>query len=638
LPLLFFTLLIAPTGLVVQTVAQADSGLPANTAPSTITGDPEVHQVLTASSGTWTNAVSFTYQWQRCPGAAYDVDVADSANALWMLYDSVVSTSALDGTDNGYDGTVSGGVSFGHQGPFADGSTAASFDGSTGSVQIPATAFPAGSSVISLEAWVKAPSTTTTGGIISLGGTSSGADVELSLAGGNMRFRITPKLSIGTGLLSHGAANDGQWHYWIGTYDGTTMSLYRDGVLDSSWAPLTTTIGTGGTATLGYSQYSHQYFSGDIAGSAVYSSALSPAQIGSHYAEAVPTCTNISGAVSPAYNPQAADVSQDLRVVVTATNGSGSATTNSATTRPAYAAYSYAEARALGYDVAPTPAEQGLPACSTADDPGYATAADAEAAAQQAPEQAVCALDPTNDTIIVGGAEAQRPAASATGKRYAGDRSTFGFRGVRATIEVTDPTITPHNKPNQPFLSMSAWVMLGEVGGNGYWNQVGWIETEQRASTTPELFSEVSCRADSCPPGNEYGGMKLTVGHYYTWREVQCFSQVCGQIRKSTDGGWATIRPTSKFTCVTGNGVGQCFAAVDLEVHRFTTKYPWPSEGAPGGGGVPFSNLNVATTTSTFSRWNKGQYNVGHDSQSPYARCPLDTTTEDFRAGKKLTC
>jgi hypothetical protein len=71
------------------------SGGPVNTARPSITGDAVVGSTLTASSGTWTGASSFTYRWLQCgrfggscvsivgaTGRTYNVRLADSYGTL----------------------------------------------------------------------------------------------------------------------------------------------------------------------------------------------------------------------------------------------------------------------------------------------------------------------------------------------------------------------------------------------------------------------------------------------------------------------------------------------------------------------------------------------------------------------------
>jgi hypothetical protein len=83
-------------GSAAPTAAQAEYA-PTNTTPPSITGTPQVGQVLTAQPGTWTSDTqpTFTYQWQRCntTGAAcsniggatnqtYTVQSADQGSTL----------------------------------------------------------------------------------------------------------------------------------------------------------------------------------------------------------------------------------------------------------------------------------------------------------------------------------------------------------------------------------------------------------------------------------------------------------------------------------------------------------------------------------------------------------------------------
>ena len=77
-----------------------DDGRPVIVAPPVITGLPRVGDLLTASTGTWTNApTGFAYQWRRGP---YDIDGATApgyvpiiADLAWPLSVRVIASNAI---------------------------------------------------------------------------------------------------------------------------------------------------------------------------------------------------------------------------------------------------------------------------------------------------------------------------------------------------------------------------------------------------------------------------------------------------------------------------------------------------------------------------------------------------------------
>jgi hypothetical protein len=103
---------IAGTGLAQSSAAQATYA-PTNSAAPTISGTPQVGQVLTANNGTWNSDTTptYSYQWQRCdtagnncaaiPGATaqtYTVQAADVDKTLRVVVTATNSSGSGSAT------------------------------------------------------------------------------------------------------------------------------------------------------------------------------------------------------------------------------------------------------------------------------------------------------------------------------------------------------------------------------------------------------------------------------------------------------------------------------------------------------------------------------------------------------------
>jgi hypothetical protein len=161
---------------------------------------------------------------------------ADGAGPYWRLGDSVASTTADDSSQNGLDGTYSGGVVRGQAGAVS-GDNATLFDGVDGTV---------GSNDVigdpqnfSVEAWFN--TTTTNGGkVVGFGNTQSGNGSQYDRHiymddDGHVIFGVWegfPAI-----VQSPDTYNDGQWHQVVGTISAADgMRLYVDGTQVDSHA------------------------------------------------------------------------------------------------------------------------------------------------------------------------------------------------------------------------------------------------------------------------------------------------------------------------------------------------------------------------------------------------------------------
>ena len=219
-------------------------------------------------------------------GYAKDV-LTDGANHYWRLGEAsgaaAYDYASLD--DLNLTGTYTRGAAGAITG---DTDPATTFSGTTTSGATP-TAVTA-PSMFTEEAWVN--TTSTAGGkIVGFGnkatGSSSSYDRHLYMAtNGRVSFGVSNNGTKYT-VTSAAALNDGQWHHLVGSFDGSGMTLYVDGVrVGRSAATTTATSYTGYWRVGGDATWSGAaYLKGAIDDVAIYPAALTPTQVLKHYAD-----------------------------------------------------------------------------------------------------------------------------------------------------------------------------------------------------------------------------------------------------------------------------------------------------------------------------------------------------------------
>jgi Concanavalin A-like lectin/glucanases superfamily len=207
-------------------------------------------------------------------------------NGWWPFYEGS-DTVAHDISGHGDNGTLSGGTHWvgGYFG------TALSFDGSTGRVDVPDGSALEPTSAISIGAYVKASpgnfkyivSKGASGCIASSYGLYTGPNGGLEFyVSQNSGLTYAQSPDAGTAMW------DGNWHFVVGTYDGSDVRLYVDGVQIGSGTaltgPITYGLPSGNDLFFGhYDGCSGLDFDGSIDEPTVWGEALTPAQVSLSY-------------------------------------------------------------------------------------------------------------------------------------------------------------------------------------------------------------------------------------------------------------------------------------------------------------------------------------------------------------------
>jgi hypothetical protein len=228
-------------------------------------------------------------------------------------------------------GTYTGGVTRGVQGALlgsSDTDRASRFDGVNDYVQVPDSASLDLGDSLTIEEWVRRNTSGVLGQIVYKGvngyGLQIAADDRVTFHKPNLAPIARSTVAIPT---------DGEYHHVVATKNGASTHIYVDGVDVTQLGQNQTIANTTAPLQIGRfynpSNGNHgNYLDGDLDEVALYTTALSAAQVMNHYEMATNGCTNISGADHATYVPTSTDIGKRLRVVLTTTSdadGVGSA-------------------------------------------------------------------------------------------------------------------------------------------------------------------------------------------------------------------------------------------------------------------------------------------------------------------------
>jgi|GEM_PF-6800723 len=179
--------------------------------------------------------------------------------------------------------------------PYTPPGNALAFDGSNDYVAGTSLQLPQGNAPRTLEAWVQTTSTSAV--IFNYGTATNNRRASLMVSSGRLYYAGEFNDFAGNKVI-----NDGRWHHVAATYDGTTLELYVDGMLDTSTTPTAfNTTGFGwrlGSRIVADNSVSEQ-LNGRLDEVRVYSTALTQGQL---QADMTSTSPAVPGSLVAYYN------------------------------------------------------------------------------------------------------------------------------------------------------------------------------------------------------------------------------------------------------------------------------------------------------------------------------------------------
>lgn len=260
-----------------------------------VTGDSAAYSVEVSLAGQSATSDPAQLRVVTAPASPYArLVLEDGPSAYWRLNETSVPGTAQDVT------TFHPGTYFGAASPSQPGAITGDTDpavdffvGGNGYIEVPHSAALNRTNAFTVEGWAKPSGSTGRQSIVASRTSTRSSGYELLANGTQWQFRTGASSDATVEVWSNlngGTVVPGAWHHVVGTYDGTTKSLYVNGQLvGTQTAPVFATLGTplrvGADQT--YNATPGDYFLGTLDEVAVYWRALTPAQVADHYAAGI---------------------------------------------------------------------------------------------------------------------------------------------------------------------------------------------------------------------------------------------------------------------------------------------------------------------------------------------------------------
>lgn len=230
--------------------------------------------------------ISDGHQWWKL-NSAYTYDIVASDNLIrWYKLDETSGTKALEQSGNNTKGSLINGLDFSTKSITGKINKALSFDGNNDGIDLDDIDIPSNQK-FSIALWMNTtgsqPGTDGQGYLVSKSQYTSDSVYLLNISSSNL-FSCAIN---GTFANSLSTVNDGLWRHCVLTIDGTTMSNYLNGVLQSTAvfvheSPNNNNVRIGATATFA----SYRAFSGNIDDVRFYNKTLSASEVSALYSSA----------------------------------------------------------------------------------------------------------------------------------------------------------------------------------------------------------------------------------------------------------------------------------------------------------------------------------------------------------------